>query len=173
MYNPYSILTTEILEAMLRQPMYFVRQHFERGINTADKKDTIPLLLTHYIHHETDKERAERHMRLLWKDPYRFQYDSSIPAHAEKLRIAATQPKGYKLFINLLPQKWKADEYLKKKINSYVVNKLSWWNYRHPDKLGVVMKERFGRLYIGLLWKGQQTEVDLEEIENFNLCVTT
>lgn len=170
MYNPYSILTTELLEAMLHQPMYFVRQYFERGKNNDN---TIPLLFTHYIHHETDKERAERHMRLLWKDPYRFLYNSTIPGHIEKLSIAAMQPEGYKIFINLLPQEWKASDSLKKKINSFVLHKLSCWNYSPPDKLRVIMKERFGRLYIGLLWKGQQTEVDLEEIEKFNLCVTT
>lgn len=31
MNNPYSILTPEILNAMLKQPMYFVRQQYERG----------------------------------------------------------------------------------------------------------------------------------------------
>jgi hypothetical protein len=173
MYNPYTILNTEILEAMLCQPMYFVRQYFKRGIRNEDDKNIIPLLFTHYIHHETDNERAARHMRLLWDDPYRFLYNSTNPIHAAKLSIAANQPEGYKIYINLLPHKWIADECLKKKINSFVLHKLSWWNYAPTDKLNMVLKERFGRLYIGLLWKGQQTEVDLEEIENFDLCVTT
>jgi hypothetical protein len=71
MYNPYSILTPDLLEAMLKQPMYFVRQYYHRGL-AFENEQVIPFLLTHYSHHETDRERAERHMRLLWKDPYRY-----------------------------------------------------------------------------------------------------
>ncbi|HRF18182.1 MAG TPA: hypothetical protein PK977_08440 [Chitinophagaceae bacterium] len=62
MNNPYSILTPEILNAMLKQPMYFVRQQYERGKDIF-YNDQVPLLLTHYGHDETDRERAERHMR--------------------------------------------------------------------------------------------------------------
>ena len=32
------------------------------------------------VHHETDLERAYRHMRLLMNDSYRFMYDSTDPA---------------------------------------------------------------------------------------------
>jgi len=127
MYNPYTILTPTILAAMLKQPMYFVRQHYPRGIPHEDGK-VVSLLLTHYILHETDKERADRHMRLLMKDPYRFLYDSTDSEHFEKLKIAATQPHGYRIYVNLLPKKWKASDGLKIKISRYVREKLPWWN---------------------------------------------
>ena len=53
------------------------------------------------------------------------------------------------------------------------MNKLPWWQYSPADKLKVTLKERYGELYLALLWKGQQTEVHLDEIENFETCVTT
>lgn len=172
MYNPYTIITPQLLAAMLKQPMYFVRQHYPRGLLHEEDK-SIPLLFTHYIHTDTDKERADRHMRLLMKDKFRFMYDSRNPEHLEKLKKAAAQPKGYRIYINLLPKKWKASDGLKLKIGRYVSAKLSWWNYSPKDKLNVTLKERYGELFIALLWRGQQTEVLLEDIENFSLCATT
>jgi hypothetical protein len=72
MLNPYTLLTPALLNAMLKQPMYFVRQSYKRGSHHFAGKENISLLFTHYPHHEIEKERAERHMRLLKKDPYRF-----------------------------------------------------------------------------------------------------
>ena len=180
MYNPYSLLTTEILEAMVKQPMYFVRQYYQRGLTEFDDNKTTPLLFTHYIHHEVDTERAQRHMRLLKKDPLRFLYDSTNPAHMEKLKAAANQPPGYKIFINLMPRAWKATEAclsgrqgLKRKIRTYMMENLPWWNYSPADNLKVTLRERYGELYVALLWKHQRTEVNLEEIEKISLGATT
>lgn len=173
MYNPYLLLTIEILEAMVKQPMYFVRQYYQRGLNEFDDKETIPLLFTHYIHHEVDTERAQRHMRLLKKDPFRFLYDSTKPEHLDKLMKAASQPPGYKIYINLLPKAWKASEGLKRKIRTYMVEKLPWWNYSPADNLKVTLRERYGELFVALLWKQQRTEVNLEEIEKISLCAMT
>lgn len=172
MYNPYTILTPALLEAMLRQPMYFVRQQYPRGRDPLDPK-AFPLLLTHYAHHEIEKERAERHMRLLFKDPYRHLYDSTHPPDLEKLYKAANQPEGYRIYINLLPKEWKANALLKIRIGNYVREKMPWWYYSPKDKLRVTLRERYGELYIALLWKGQQTEVHLEDLENFRPCATT
>lgn len=172
MHNPYTLLTPEILNATLKQQMYFVRQQYDRGKDIY-QNNTMPLLLTHYGHYETDRERAERHMRLLWKDPYRYLYDTTKEEDIHKLKIAASQPEGYRVYINLLPKKWKAPEILKIRISTYVRHKLSWWNYTPADKLKVTLKERYGLLFIALLWRGQQTEVLLDDIENFSLCATT
>lgn len=173
MLNPYALLTPTILGALLRQPMYFVRQYYPRGAAAGEGGDMIPLLLTHYAHHEVDIERAQRHMRLLMKDPYRFLYDSTSPDHREKLERAAAQPAGYRVYINLMPKKWKASDGLKSKLSSYMLQQLPWWKYSPADKLQVTLKERYGQLYLALLWKGQQTEVHLDEIENFRPCATT
>jgi hypothetical protein len=173
MLNPYTILNEELLNAMLRQPMYFVRQQYPRGRFLYDAGEMKPLLFTHYAHHEVEKERAQRHMRLLLKDPYRFLYDSTIPEHREKLLIAARQPDGYRIYVNLMATKWKASASLKSKISRYMLHHLPWWNYSPSDKLKVTLRERYGDLYLALLWKGQKTEVHLDEIENFSECATT
>ena len=173
MLNPYSLLTPEILAALLKQPMYFVRQEYPRGAFLYDNAEIKTLLLTHYPKHEIENERAQRHMRLLWKDPYRFLYDSTKTDHLEKLRLAAQQPDGYRIYINLMQTKWKAGPALKLKIGSYVREKLPCWNYSTRDKLHVTLKERYGELFLALLWRGQQTEVLLEEIENYTPCVMT
>jgi len=172
MVNPYSLLTPEILDAMLKQPMFFVRQYYQRGAGPYDDP-TIPLLLTHYIHHEADIERSQRHMRLLLKDGFRFRYNSADPDHRRKLEYAAQQPEGYRVYINLLPKKWRPGDGLKRKISQFMLHRLPGWKYSPSDKLKVTLKERYGELYLGLLWKGQQTEVNLVEIENFSQCVTT
>ena len=172
MINPYSLLTPEILAAMLKQPMFFVRQYYPRGIGPYDDS-TIPLLLTHYIHHEVDNERAKRHMRLLLTDRFRFLYNSADPVHLKKLEQAASQPQGYRIYINLLPRKWKPGDSLKRRISGYMLHRLPGWKYSPSDKLKVTLKERYGELHLALLWKGQQTEVNLAEIENFSLCATT
>ena len=172
MYNPYTLLNPVLLKALLQQPMYFVRQHYPRGALFPDES-TVPLLLSHYSQHETDHERSERHIRLLCKDPYRFIYDSEIPEHREKLITAAGQPEGFRIYINLMAKKWKASDGLKMKVSRYLSAKLPWWHYSPADKLHVTLKERYGELFIALLWRGQQTEVLLAEIENFSPCVTT
>lgn len=172
MYNPYTLLTPALLEAMLKQPMYFVRQHYPRGRDPL-QENALPLLLTHYAHHDIEQERADRHLRLLFKDPYRKLYDSKNPPDLEKLWRAATQPEGYRIYINLLPKEWKANAMLKTKIGNYVKQKMHWWHYSGKDKLRVTLRERYGELYIALLWKGQQTEVHLDDIENLRPCVTT
>ena len=172
MLNPYALLTPQILQAMLKQPMLFVRQHYPRGADPHNP-DIIPLLFTHYLIRIDDRERAERHMRLLLKDKYRFLYDSTQQEQLEKLHHAATQPAGYRVYINLLPRKWKPGDALKQKISRYMVERLPWWKYSPSDKLNVTLKERYGELYIALLWKGQQTEVHLDEIEKSGVCVMT
>ena len=171
-YNPYVLMTPELLRAMLQQPMYFVRQHFPRGKkNAAD--NAIPLLLTHYIHHEVDTERAQRHMRLLIHDRYRRLYDSTKTDDRKKLEIAACQPEGYRIYVNLLDRPWKATEKWKKKIDTYIRLHLGYWHYTSSGKLEVTLKDRYGDLFLGLSWKHHQTEVHLEDIENVLTCATT
>jgi hypothetical protein len=170
MHNPYVLLNTELLQAMLRQPLYFVRQQYPRGQSGAAQ---LPVLLIHYPRTGPGRERAERHMRLLGHDRYRFLYDSTVPEHREKLERAAAQPAGYHVYINLLTKKWKANDQLKNKISRYLLQHFPAWQYNHKDQLKVVLKERYGRLYLALLWKGQQTEVDLAEIEASAACATT
>jgi hypothetical protein len=171
-YNPYALLTPELLHAMLRQPMFFVRQFYPRG-KTNSEDTALPLLLTHYTHHEVDSERARRHMRLLYQDRLRRLYDSTVADDLKKLHTAAAQPEGYRIYINLLAQPWQVNQHWKKKIERYIRSHLPHWNLAGASILNVTLKDRMGSLYLGLSWKHHQTEVLLDEIETIHTCVTT
>ncbi|MFM2145376.1 MAG: hypothetical protein RL732_212 [Bacteroidota bacterium] len=173
LHNPYVPFSIPLLHAMARQPLYLVRQHYPRGADPTSVKCTTPLLLTHYTQLDTDRERAQRHMRLLKKDPCRFLYDSTDAVHRERLESAAAQPEGYRIYINLLPAPWKAPAPLKKKIEAYLREQLHWWNYRPNDTLHVALKDRYGELFLGISWKHRQTEVHLADIENHRPCAMT
>jgi hypothetical protein len=170
MLNPYTLLTPPLLAAMLRQPMYFVRQYYPRGQQAPDAPPhTQALLLTHYCYTAPDKERADRHLRLLHGDRFRLLYNSTVPEQLEKLQLAAQQPAGYQVYINLLPKEWQAGSELKAKIDCYLSSHFPAWSYQHGDKLNVVLRERYGQLYLGLLWKGQAAEIPLEAVEDITI----
>lgn len=171
--NPYTLLNPELLAALMRQPLWFVRQHYPRGRAPFPPDTTLPLLLTFYLQDETGRERAQRHLRLLKKDPCRYLYDSTLPDHREKLGRAAAQPRGYRVYVNLLPGPWKPSETLKTHLNRYLQEYLPQWKPRGADHLKVILKERYGELYVVLHWKHHQTEVHLDLIENFSPCATT
>ena len=166
MYNPFVLLTPRLLDAMLRQNMYFVRQYYERGLSAADRPGTIPLLFTHYIHYPVEKERSLKHFRVIKEDPYRFLYDTTLPGHIDKLKRASEQPAGYKIFTNLLPRTWQIPPHLRRKLNRYMVQNFEWWQYNRAAKLNVQLQDLYGELYLLVGWKGNKVEVLLKEVEN-------
>lgn len=166
MLNPYVLLTPELLNAMLKQPLYFVRQYYQRGENNFDNTNKIPILLTHYSHHEIDSERAKRHMRLLWNDRLRFLYDSNNNEHLEKLKIAATQPRGYKIYTNVLVKDWVSPKHIKSKLYYYLTKTLHVDSKLTNENVRIHLKDLFGKLYLIVSWKGTKVEVLLDEIEN-------
>lgn len=168
-YNPFVLLSPPLLQALTRQPMCFVRQSYPRG----KKGDAIPLLLTHYIHHEVDEARAQQHMRLLHHDPYRKRYDSTCSAARQQLEKAAAQPPGYLIYVNLLADNWAVSRQWKKKIDAYLQLHLPYGHYAPTGKWQVTLKDRYGELFLEFVWKHHRTEVLLELIENTQACATT
>jgi len=164
MLNPFVLLTPSLLNAMTTQPMYFVRQYYDRGINEFDNK--IPLLFSHYSHHEIDEERAQRHMRLLKTDKYRFLYDSSNKEDLNKLMIAALQPSGYKIYTNLLLREWTPPKYIKIRVYFYLKEKLCIGSNLWNETIKIQLQDLFGQLYLRISWRGTKVEVLLNEIEN-------
>lgn len=171
MYNPFVLLTPPILEAMLRQNMYFVRQTYPRGLNENDKPGTISLLYSHYIHYPVEKERSLKHLRVIKEDPYRCRYDTTLPGHIEKLKKAGLQPKGYKIYTNLLPRKWEIPALLRRQLNIYMEQRFEWWQYNRAHKLNIQLQDLYGDLYLLLGWKGNKVEVLLDEVEKLPLHV--
>ncbi len=164
-YNPLSIITTELMTALLREPKFFVRQYYERG-KLGDK---IPLLLTYYYKdNDKDINRANLHMKLLKSDKYRFLYDSENEEHRNKLMIAASQPEGFAVYINLLPQKWEAGNSLRRKLFSYLSKNFEWWQQHKPQKINIQLQDLYGQLYLLVSWQGHKAEILLDNIEKMD-----
>jgi len=164
MYNPFSLLTPQLLDAMTKQPMYFVRQYYNRAFNELENK--IPLLFSHYSHHEINKERANRHMRLLKTDKFRFMYDSSKKEDLNRLKMAASQPEGYKIYTNVLLKEWHPTNHIKNRVYCYLREKLSIESNLWNEKIKIQLQDLFGKLYLRISWSGTKVEVLLDEIEN-------
>jgi hypothetical protein len=163
-YNPLQLLNKKLLLAMIKEPGYFVREYYARG--KEEDPAIIPLLLTHYSQNDIDKERANRHYGLIKNDPYRFLYDSNDPEHAKRLVIASVQPKGYKIYVNLVSKVWKPPFHLRNHIYAYMLNKYPDW--KNNRKLSVNLQDLFGKLYLIFTWQGNKAEVLLEEVEKFS-----
>ena len=168
MYNPFVLLTPQILEAMLRQNMYFVRQYYPRGLGEKDKDGTISLLFSHYIHYPVEKERSLKHYRVIKDDPFRFIYDTTITGHKEKLRAAAAQPEGYRIYTNLLPKKWVCPLMIRRKLDIYMEERFEWWKFNRNNNLKIQLQDLYGELYLLLNWKGNKVEVILGEVETLS-----
>lgn len=174
MHNPLAQLTPPLLEAMLKEPKLFVREYYPRGHDHFEEPGTVPLLLTYYEKETAiDYNRAHFHIGQLQEDRYAFLYDGENAAHQKRLFTAATQPPPYKIYMNLLTTEWKPPSYLRTKIHHYMQTHLSWWNYSKTNSLHIHLKDRYGRLFLQLSWKGNRTEVLLDDVENLSVCATT
>ncbi len=165
MYNPFVILNENLLHAMLKQPMYFVREQFARG--AENNKTFIPLLFTHYSQNGVAIERAKRHYELLKRDPYRYLYDTTTEAHVQKLKMAARQPDGFRIYVNILPNTWIPPRHLKNHIYLYMLANFPEWKNDQSKKLKINIQDLFGKLYLVFSWKGNKVEVLLDEIEKY------
>ena len=157
-----------MLHAIIRQPHYFVRHYYTRGLRDDN---AIPLLFSHYSHHEIDRERAFRHVRLLKKDPHRFLYNSEDPIHRERLQRAAMQPQGFRVYTNVLPDKWQPTPALRKRIYAYVNEKFGL-THNSADRINIKLQDLYGKLYLFLTLRTTTIEVLLEDIELFGERMT-
>lgn len=170
-YNPYCLLNPSLLKAIIKQPHFFVRHYYSRGEMENETEKKIPLLFSHYSQHEIDRERAFRHMRLLKKDPYRFLYDSTNPVHREKLLHASAQPDGYRIYTNVLPQKWEAGRDIKRKVYAYLEERFPSVQNIQEQKLHISLQDLYGKLYLFLRWKATTVEVLMDDIEKIDCHV--
>jgi hypothetical protein len=139
---------------------YFVRQTYERGLNPFDKVQKAAFLFTHY----RDLPSAQMHYNFLHYDANRFLYDSSNPAHAAKLDIAAKQVPAYPVFTPLLEKPWEPSEKMSELIRRYIRAHLNWTPSREETVKADLFTE-FGELFVNLKFRSFQTKVPLADIE--------
>lgn len=164
MFNPFYPLTDQLLDAFIAKgKKYFVRQTFNRGRNPFDEQVKGYFLFTHYDNFTT----AQDHYGAIGHDPNRFLYEWGNPEHQQKLRLAASGLKEYKNYAAVLRPDFEKGitDQLKKKIRSYVSNKLGWYP-KGSDTMDTNFELQFGELFIRLRYGGRQAKVKFEEIEN-------
>lgn len=162
MHNPLALFDTKLLNALLKAGHgYFVRQTFKRGIDHTDTDLKGAYLITQY----REAAKAQIHFDALGHDPARLIYDVNRTEQLDKLKTAATQPKGYRIYSALLKdKKWVAPTDMKAKIKSYIDARLNW-QPKGSDTVNTDLFFQFGELFITLKWGSHEAKIPLSDIE--------
>jgi hypothetical protein len=165
MYNPFPLINKKLLQDKIREgKRYFVRQTFARGLE-ADMRGSF--LLRAYD--QKEKELAEEHMNVLARDPNRFLYDATQPEDLDKLRVAASQPLGFKIYYaGKKGLDWKPPASYQQKMKRFIAKRHpDWRGPRGGDKIQIGLMEEFGALYLKFSFKEHSDRIPFDEIENY------
>jgi len=162
MYNPLLLLNQTTLDKMITAgEIYFVRQDYERGMSPFDKEQKASLIFTPY----KTVEEAELHYRSL-SDKHRKIYNAKNEEDYAKLKKAASQPKGYSSYINLIQLDYDLhiSDQLKKRIRYYVKNILGWYPSK-DEGFDITFFLKYGVLFAELAFRQKKKQVKFDEIE--------
>ena len=162
MFLPFARFDEAALEGFLKEGQrYFVRQDFPRARSAFDEGIRGYFLLCHYA----DYFRAKEHFDTLVQDPFRFLYDWEEEEHRKKLLVAASSPKGYRIYTNTFLPDWERHltTRIHQKIRAYV--KSLGWKPRSGEGVEPVFYPHFGEVYIRLKMGKREVRVKFEEIE--------
>jgi hypothetical protein len=174
MYNPFPLLTPGLLrDQVAKGKRYFVRQNFPRGYTRPLKA---AFLLRAY--EAIDQVTAEQHLAALARrsfseggppDPYAFLYDVTIQDHLVRLKTAATQPFGYKIFYAAKKGvDWKPPETYREKMRHYINRNHPAWRGtqgRQPVEIGLY--EEFGELFLKFSCEAEHDTIPFDLIETY------
>ena len=159
MHNPLKLLFKDALDELKKlNYVYYVRQTYERGKTGALQE---AFLITPYL----EKEHADKHFNAIEGDQRRMIYDISNPLHEERLYNAATQPEGYRIYLNRLrDREWQPDVAVANSCKNYIKRVLKW-----PMKSGIDISlgMQFGELTIKFDNGSQNQEIPLKEVEKY------
>jgi hypothetical protein len=174
MYNPFPLLTPGLLrDQVAKGKRYFVRQNFPRGYEGRLKA---AFLLRAY--EEIDKPTAEQHLAALAHrnpaegappDPYAFLYDVTIQDHLVRLKTAATQPFGYKIFYAAKKGvDWTPPESYREKMRHYIRrHHPDWRSAGGTDPIGIGLYEEFGELFLKFSREDEYDTIPFDLIEQY------
>ncbi|RAJ02645.1 hypothetical protein LX64_03665 [Chitinophaga skermanii] len=164
MYNPLTLLTTSVLHDLIGNGhSYFIRQSYPRGKDDHDKAFRHAFLITQY----SNWHDAVCHYVAISSDPFKHCYDIAHTFEKEKLFIAASQPGGYRVFVNLLHQKsWELPRELELQVKRYIHVRLSWLP-RNGENINMQLEVHHGELFLTLKFRLLQTTVRLADIEKY------
>lgn len=179
MYNPFPLLTPGLLrDQVAKGKRYFVRQNFPRGYEPRIKA---AFLLRAY--EAEDKAVAEQHLAHLTpgprpgagagasrhSDPYAFLYDAGIQDHLVRLKTAATQPFGYKVFYAAKKGvDWNPPEAYREKVRAYIrLHHPGWRGSRGGDPIEIGLYEEFGELFLKFSREDEHDTIPFDLIEKY------
>ena len=168
MYNPFPLLTPGLLrDQVAKGKRYFVRQYFPRGYDARLKA---AFLLRAY--EEIDKATAEQHFTAIANDPYAFLYDVTTQDHIVRLKTAATQPFGYKVFYAAKKGiDWKPPEAYREKMRHYILRHHPGWRNtsatRGADPIEIGLYEEFGELFLKFSREDEHDTIPFDLIEQY------
>lgn len=162
-YNPVFPFSIDVLEKSIeRGCRFFVRNAWPAGFDHFHH-DVKPIIFTHY----NEEDHAKAHFQAVLHDPFRHIYDIQKEDDLNRLKIAANQPAGYKIFSSYF-----RDDY-KRIITKNVKEKINRWMYRNTDwqpkkgqTLHVDFYLKFGKLFCTLSFQGRKIQVTFDEIDN-------
>jgi len=165
MFNPFYPFTEQLLNAFIEKgKTFFVRQTFQRAKDHFDEGTKGYFLFSHYDNLVT----AQDHFGAIGYDPNRFLYDWSNPDHQEKLKIAASGLKDYKIFAAVTRPGWDKGitNRLQEKVRIYVA-KLGW-RPKGNETVETNFELQFGELYLRMKYKGREAKIKFEDIEKLH-----
>ena len=174
MYNPFPLLTPDLLRnEVAKGKRWFIRQNFPRGYEGRLKA---AFLLRAY--EEIDKPTAEQHLAALTRrspgeggspDPYAFLYDVNTQDHLVRLKTAATQPFGYKVFYAAKKGvDWKPPENYREKMRHYIRrHHPDWRGARGADPIEIGLYEEFGELFLKFSREDEHDTIPFDLIEQY------
>jgi hypothetical protein len=124
MHNPLALLSPEVVMSLAKHGFVaFVRQSYPRGKDHFDTETIEAFLITPY----KNLSLANEHMQHISADYRKQLYHAGNPEEMEKLLMAASQPKGYKVYVALLKtRKWKGSAQLEEKLKRYLQTNTKW-----------------------------------------------
>lgn len=164
MFNPCYPFTSELLESMVqKEVVHFVRSTFKRGVEKNNLQFKGSFLISHYH----DPAEAERHFNAIRHDANRFHYDARIPEQLEKLRIAATQPEGYKIYSRIMvPGIEKKVTALFKENTKRYLYKNTNWDLKGKVTITPFLYFQLGELFVRMSHGGDEIKIKFEDLEN-------
>jgi hypothetical protein len=165
MYNPFPLLTPGLLrDEVAKGKRWFVRQNFPRGYEGRLKA---AFLLRAY--EAIDRPTAEQHLAALHGDPYAFLYDVTVQDHLVRLKTAATQPFGYRVFYAAKKGvDWKPPENYREKMRHYIRrHHPDWRGARGADPIEIGLYEEFGELFLKFSREDEHDTIPFDLIESY------
>ncbi len=165
MYNPLPLLTRGLLDDQISKgKRWFIRQTFPRGM---EARLIAAFLIRGYDAEE--RELADQHLTALQKDGNAFLYDAKDLVHLEKLRIAAGQPFGYKVFYAARKGvDWKPPAHYQEKMRHYLRrHHPAWRPKKEGDKIEIGLYEEFGQLFLKFSYSDEDDTIPFDLIEKY------